>query len=134
METAITISWIAVVVAAVVRFAIGSAWYAPPVFGKIWQEAAGVKPDPSQMPKALFVQAIGDLIMAYVLARIIGHYGAETLVAGSFVGFMAWLGFTAPLTAAAVVFEQRPMNYAYVTGGFNLLSIVIMGAVISVLT
>ena len=113
---------------------MGSAWYASPVFGKTWQEATGVKPDPGQIPRALVVQAIGDLVMAYVLARIIGHYGAETLVAGAFVGFMAWLGFIAPLNAAAVVFEKRPMTYAYVNGGFNLVSIVVMGAVISVLT
>ena len=134
METAIAVSWIAVIVAAVVRFAIGAAWYAPPVFGKIWQEAAGVKPDPSQMPKAMVVQAIGDLIMAYILARILGHYGAETLLAGGFVGFMAWLGFIVPVMAGGIVFERRPMNYAYVNGGFNLVSIVVMGAVISVLT
>ena len=117
-----------------VRFVIGFGWYAPPVFGKTWQEAAGVEADPAQMPRALVVQAIGDLIMAYILTRVIGHYGAENLVAGAFVGFMMWLGFIAPLLAGSIVFERRPMNYAYVNGGFNLVTLVVMGAIIGVLS
>ncbi len=133
METAIAVSWIAIIVAAIVRFAIGAAWYATPVFGKVWQEAAGVVPDRAQIPKALIVQAIGDLVMAYILARVIGHYGVENLVAGAFVGVMMWLGFVAPVLAGSVVFEKRTMNYAYVNGGFNLVSIAVMGAIIGVL-
>ena len=71
--------------------------------------------------------------MACILARVIGHYSAENLVSGAFVGFMMWLGFVAPLMAGSVVFEKRSMTYLYVNGGFNLGSIIVMGAIISVL-
>ena len=33
-----TINWLAILVAAVSSFAVGSVWYAKPIFGSIWQK------------------------------------------------------------------------------------------------
>src|SRR3990172_6857157 len=99
MEAAISVSWWAVIVAAVVKFLIGWGWYAPPVFGKQWQELAKVSRENLQsgLAQAIVVQLIGDLIMAYILARFIVHYGAPGLIGGAVIGFMAWLGFVATI-------------------------------------
>jgi len=131
MEAAVAVSWIAIVVAAVVRFAIGAIWYAPQVFGKQWQEADGIKGNPAQMPGALAVQALAGLVMAYVLARVIGHYSAENLIAGAFIGFMMWLGFVATILLPTVMFEKRSMNLFYIVAGYQLVSLAVMGAIIA---
>ena len=133
MEDAISVSWIAIVVAAAAKFAIGAAWYAPAVFGKAWQHDAGVTPDASAMPRAIGVQIVGDLIMAYILARFIGHYAGDGLLAGALVGFMAWLGFVATVTLGAIVFENRPLRLFGINAGFQLVGIVVMGAIIGAL-
>ena len=58
---------------------------------------------------AMVVELITDLIMAYVLARFVVHYGAT--VASSTarsIGFMAWLGFVATVTLASIFYETAP--------------------------
>jgi len=130
MEDLVSVSWLAIVIAAVVKFAIGAAWYATPVFGKQWQAAAGIEPDPSVMPRAIVVGIIGDLIMAYILARFIGHYATDGLIAGAVVGAMAWLGFVATVMLGGMMYESRKMSLFYINGGYQLVGIVVMGAII----
>jgi hypothetical protein len=133
METAITISWIAVIVAAVIKFLIGWGWYSPMLFGKQWQDLAKVTPEQVQaglMP-ALIAEGIGDLIMAYVLARFVGHYGFGFGI-GLLVGFMAWLGFVATVMANQVFYERKPQQLVVINGGYTLVSLLIMGALLGV--
>jgi hypothetical protein len=133
MRAIVEINWIAVVVAGVVRFAVGAIWYAPSVFGKRWQAADGIKGNPAEMPGAIVVQALGGLVMAYVLAQVIGHYSAENLVAGAFIGFLMWLGFVPTFLLPNVMFEKRSIVLFYIVAGFQLVSMVIMGAIIGAL-
>ena len=39
------INWLAVIVAAIVRMAVGFAWYSPPLLLKPWQAETGVTPE-----------------------------------------------------------------------------------------
>ena len=134
MEPAVVdISWLAVIVAAVVKFLIGWGWYSPALFGKQWQElnkmtAADVQ---AGMVPALIAEAIGDLIMAYILARFVGHYGFGFGI-GILVGFMAWLGFVATVLANQVFYERKPQQLVVINGGYILVSLVIMGAIVGV--
>ncbi|HVZ13477.1 MAG TPA: DUF1761 domain-containing protein [Bauldia sp.] len=134
MEPAVVdISWLAVIVAAVVKFLIGWGWYSPALFGKQWQElnkmtAADVQ---AGMVPALIAEAVGDLIMAYILARFVGHYGFGFGI-GILVGFMAWLGFVATVLANQIFYERKPQQLIVINGGYLLISLVIMGAIVGV--
>jgi len=125
------VNWLAIVVAAVAHFLIGWAWYAPPVFGKRWQELSGLKMDgASGLAQAIVVQLIGNLVMAYVLARFILHYGEPGLVWGAVIGFMAWLGFVATIMIGSVFYEKRPFGLFTINAGYQLVGIVVMGAIL----
>lgn len=134
MEPAVVdISWLAVIVAAVVKFLIGWGWYSPALFGKQWQElnkmtAADVQ---AGMVPALIAEAVGDLIMAYILARFVGHYGFGFGI-GILVGFMAWLGFVATVLANQIFYERKPQQLIVINGGYLLISLVVMGAIVGV--
>ena len=133
MEAAILVNWWAVIVAAVVKFLIGWGWYAPPVFGKQWAELSGRKMDDmSGLAPAIVVQLIGDLVMAYILARFVGHYGAVKLIDGAIVGFMAWLGFVATIMLSSVFYEKKPFQLFVINSGYQLVGIVVMGAILGV--
>jgi len=134
MEAAISISWLAIIVAAVVKFLIGWGWYSPMAFGKQWQELSKMTPEQVQagMMPALVAEAIADLVMAYVLARFVGHYGATDLIGGAFVGFMAWLGFIATTMGVAIFYERKPQQLVAINAGYVLVSLVIMGAILGV--
>jgi hypothetical protein len=134
MEPAVVdISWLAVIVAAVVKFLIGWGWYSPALFGKQWQQlnkmtAAEVQ---ANMVPALVAEAIGDLVMAYILARFVGHYGFGFGI-GVLVGFMAWLGFVATVLANQIFYERKPQQLILINGGYLLVSLVIMGAIVGI--
>jgi hypothetical protein len=132
MEAAIAVSWWAIIIAAIVKFLIGWAWYAPPVLGRRWAALSGQSMDSdfSGMAPAIVVQLIGDLVMAYVLARFIGHYGADGLVNGAVIGFMAWLGFVATLMVTSIFYEKKPIELIAINAGYQLVGIVVMGAII----
>ena len=81
---------------------------------------------------AIAAQAIGDLVMAYILARFIGHYGAEGVFAGALVGFLAWFGFVAPIMLGQRYYENRSFGLLSINGGYQLVGIAAMGAIIGV--
>jgi hypothetical protein len=126
----IEINWIAVVVAAVVKFAIGGVWYTA-LFGKQWRALMGVPEgaQPTGLAQAMVVQIIGDLIMAYILARFVGHYGWG-LGTGVIVGFMAWLGFVATVSVGQIFYEHRSPQVFLINNGYLLIGLVVMGAIL----
>jgi hypothetical protein len=138
MDTAATattagISYLAVLVAAIAKFAIGAAWYSNAAFGPEWRRlnnatAADVQ---ANIGPALVVEAIVDLVMAYVLARLIVQYGSG-FGTGLLVAFMAWLGFVITVLAGQVYYEMRPRMIPVINGGYFLVSMLVMGAILGV--
>src|SRR5689334_11248557 len=91
---------IAILGAAFAKMAIGAAWYSPALFLKRWMSLAGISE--AQMKqgfgKAIVVDLIGSLLMAFVLVHAIRYAGAATALQGLTVGFLNWLGFVAVAT------------------------------------
>jgi RsiW-degrading membrane proteinase PrsW (M82 family) len=128
----VAINWLAVIVAAVAKFAIGAVWFTA-LFGKRWRELMGIPEGaPADgMVTAMIVQIIGDLIMAYILARFLAHYGATTLWDGILIGFMAWLGFVATIMAGQIFYEKKKPELIAIGAGYQLVGIVVMGAILA---
>ena len=130
----IPINWLAVNVAAIIRLAVGAVWYSPAAFGPAWQKTVGVTQEQvtRAMPRAIAVDAAGSLIMAFILLHAVVYAGANTLWLGAAVGALNWLGFIAVVMIATSVYEQRPLRSAWITAGFNLVALVLMGALLAV--
>ena len=79
----IPINWLAVIVAAIIRMAIGSAWYSPALFVKPWQALSGVTPESMRagLGKAIGIDAAMSLVMAFVLFHAGAYYAYGTGVA-----------------------------------------------------
>jgi uncharacterized protein DUF1761 len=130
----IPINWLAVIVAAIIRLAVGAVWYSPVAFGKAWQKTVGITQDQMMgaMPRAIAVDAVGSLIMAFILLHAVVYAGGNTLLLGAAIGALNWLGFVAVVLIATNVYEQRPLRSAYVSTGFNLVALVLMGALLAI--
>lgn len=129
----VAINWLAVIVAAIVKFAIGAVWFTA-LFGKRWRALMGV-PEGAPMDgvaTAMIVQIVGDLIMAYILARFLGHYGATDLSGGVLIGLMAWLGFVATIMVGQIFYEKKKPELVAIGAGYQLVGIVVMGAILAV--
>lgn len=125
---------VAVIVSALVPMIVGYFWYGP-LFGAQWMKLVGVsKKDmeakKAEMPKVYGMMFVGALIMSYVLSKFIILTGTGTLLTGAIIGFWAWLGFVATTQLARVLFMGTTWNLFLMDTGYNLVSLIIMGAIL----
>jgi hypothetical protein len=133
MELSYTgVSWVAVIVATIAYSIIGFVWFSRQVFGLRWAASIGRElPAPGQVPVTSLVgSVVVGLVTAYILAVLAHAVGAATLVDGAILGFLAWLGFTAPPHAGRVLFEGGSTTWFTISAGYWLVALVVMGAII----
>lgn len=128
-----TINVAAVVVAAVVHFALGAAWFT--ALAKPWMaglrmseaELKAAQQNPSLMPylMALLCNLVLAYAIAWIAARTEPHTTGRGIVAGAVVGLIAAV---AMITEFA--FELRPGTFSAIAAGYPLLGCIIMGAII----
>jgi hypothetical protein len=129
------LNYLAVVVAAVVAWAAGAGWYM--AFGKPWLAALGTTPEKMQAmtgePRAFlpFIYAfVAELLMAWVLAGLIGHLGQVTLRNGVISGAFSWFGFVMPTMLVNNSFARRDWRLMLIDGGHWLLVLVLIGGIV----
>lgn len=122
----------AVLGAGAAKFIIGGVWYSKALFAKEWTKLSGLKEAQmkSGAAQAMMVEFLGNLLMAFVLAYAIRYAQAQGIGQGMMVGFYAWLGFVATVTVGSVAFEKKPLKLFFINNGFQLLSMVVMGAIL----
>ena len=128
------VNYLAVLAAGIASMIIGYVWYGP-LFGKQWMKASGVsaadvEAGKKDMPKTYGLMYISSVVMAYVLSVFIYYAGVTSMIEGAMIGFWAWLGFVATVMLGGVLFERRPVNLFYLNAGYNLVTLVVMGAVL----
>ena len=124
------INYLAVVVAALVGFAAGGVWYR--VFGAAWMAALGRSPeDIKPTPGPFIVAFLAQLVMAYVLAGLIGHLGGPVNVRNGVVSAaFVWLGFVATTIAVNDSFQGTKPSLTLIDAGHWLVVLALMGFVI----
>jgi len=129
----IAINWLALVVVVLVRMALGAAWFSPPLFLKPWLAVSGVSEAQMKagMPKALTFDLVGTIVMAFVLVHAVKYAGAQGIAQGAAVGFLNWLGFVAVTTLSATLHEHRPFKLWLISNGYQLVALLIMGAILA---
>ncbi len=130
------LSLFAIVLAAVVSFMFGWLWYGI-LFPKQWMAAAGkteadLKTQGGPTPTPFVISFVALLIMAWVLAGVIGHLGAGaiTLRSGVIAGALMWLGFVATTLAVNHTFQGAKPILTLLDGGHWLGVLLVQGAVI----
>ena len=129
---AIPINWLAVLAAFVIRMVVGTLWYSPLLFVKPRQALTGVTPESMKagMGRALGVDIVMSLIMAFALANIIGASGITDWGNGAGAGFWVWLGFVLATHLPLWGYENRPLKLIAINAAHNLVALVLMGAVL----
>jgi hypothetical protein len=130
------LSLFAIVLAAVVSFMFGWLWYGI-LFPKQWMAAAGkteadLKAQGGPTPTPFVISFVALLVMAWVLAGVIGHLGtgAITLRSGVVAGALMWLGFVATTLAVNHTFQGAKPILTLLDGGHWLGVLLLQGAVI----
>ncbi len=124
-------NYLAVVVVGVLHFVLAMIWYSPAVFGKRWMKLSGVK-KMGATPAALALGLLSSLVMAFVLGQLVSVAKVGTLLDGALVGFMAWAGFIATLSLGGVLWKNEPPQLYFLNNVFNVLALIIMGAILAI--
>ncbi|MBS1528123.1 MAG: DUF1761 domain-containing protein [Bacteroidetes bacterium] len=125
------VNWPAVVVAALSSFAVGGLWYARPVFGSAWM--AGSKLTDENIKAGNKGKIFGftfffSLLMAVNLAVFLAD--AKTNFAwGATAGFLAGI-WTFSAIAIHSLFELKSWRHIFINGGYSVVSLTLMGAIL----
>jgi hypothetical protein len=129
------INYLAVLVAAAVGFGLGGVWYR--ALAKPWMAAHGFTSEmirahhgKGARPLPFIIAILADLIMAWMLAGLIGHMGDVTFKTGIITAAFVWLGFVITTLAVNNTFGLRSPMLIVIDGGHWLLALVLMGAII----
>jgi hypothetical protein len=130
-----SLNYVAIVIAAVVAWLAGAAWYM--TLGKAWTAALGMTPEQMEAAKHRpgahlpFIYAfVAELVMAWVLAGLLSHIGAFNLRGGVISAAFCWVGFVLPTMLVNNTFGQRDWRLLLIDGGHWLLVLLLMGAII----
>lgn len=122
-------NYVAIGLATVAGMISGAVWYG--IFAKPWMRAVGfTQGDVQPKPSLYVIAAICQLVIAYLLAGMIGHLGSHTLTGGMITAFFCWLGFClAPMTVNHR-FQDKGWDLTAIDGGYWLTVFLIQGAII----
>jgi Protein of unknown function (DUF1761) len=123
-----------ILAATVARMALGALWYSPVLFLKPWMKLTGI--GEQQMKQGMGGKIAGDVVGSFLMAFILMHpivwSNAASAPEGMAVGFICWLGFIAVATINTVTYEKRSFNLFAIYNGYNLASLLAMGAILAV--
>ncbi|HUS97838.1 MAG TPA: DUF1761 domain-containing protein [Hyphomicrobiaceae bacterium] len=130
-------NYLAIPLAAFVSFMCGGIWYG--ALSKPWMAASGMTAERIQaankgrkIPWPFVIAIVSQLVMAFVLAGLIGHLGQGqvTVWNGIISGAFVWLGFVATTLATNHAFQEQPTNLTLIDGGHWLVVLILQGTII----
>lgn len=126
-----TINWWAVLVAGISSFVLGGVWYSPALFGNAWMKDNNLTMEEikkGNMGKIYGITFILSLVMSANLAMFLND--AKTDVTwGTIAGFLAGLWVFCAV-AMHGLFEHRPGRLIFINGGYSIVGLMLMGAII----
>jgi Protein of unknown function (DUF1761) len=129
------INYLAVLVAAVAAWVLGAVWYM--ALSQPWLAAQGktkadMKPPTSKAAAAgpFVLVFVAELIMAWMLAGILGHLGGVTVKNGVISGAACWFGFVLTTIATNYAFHGRKIMLTVIDAGHWLAVLLLMGVIL----
>ncbi len=124
------ISLLAVGIAAVSAFLLGGLWYAPFLFGKVWQVEAKLSDENLKARNVgrMFGGAfVLSLVAAYVFGMFLGPKPGLGFAVGA--GFAAGLAWVATSFGINYLFECRSLKLLLINGGYHTVQFTLYGLV-----
>lgn len=126
----------AVVFAAAASFLFGGVYYS--FFGKPWLKAVGKTDEDLKKSNYIGLMCltfVAQLVMAFVLAGVIGHLGTGQVILanGLISALLIWVGFVATTMVVDYGFQERSFILHLIDGAHWLFVLLIQGAIIGFL-
>jgi hypothetical protein len=128
-------SLLAVLLAALSAFVVGSVWYSPLLFGNAWMREAGISED--QIIASNKWKTFGMAFVFMFIASVnLGFFMANadiTWLKGAFYGFLTGFGWVFMGIAVVSMYEMRGWKYILINGCYWVVALTVMGTIIGAL-
>lgn len=126
-------NYLSIVVAALAGFGVGAIWYM--VLGTAWLDALGkteddIKGSGAAQAMPFIIALVADLVIAIMLAGLMGHLGDVSVRGGLISGFFIWVGFVITTMGVNHAFSGASPKLTAIDGGHWLAVLLVMGAII----
>ena len=134
------LNWLAVIVGAVIYFALGALWYSPVLFARPWQRSIGSDPErtPAEMkPMTYVVPFFAYLVMALAVGMIVAAVGSDSLADGIVLGLVLGVGLSLMHTLVDANFDPnkpQPWTWFAINGSYHALGLLIVSVIVSIWT
>ena len=125
------VNWIAVVVAGVSAFALGGVWYSPALFGKAWMKENNLSMEEVRAGNKGKIFG-GSILLSLIMSANLAMYLRTPdinfqlgLRYGLLAGVWVFCGI-----AMVALFELKTLRYILINGGYCLIALGLMGAII----
>ena len=130
-----TIHWLPVIVSAVAVFVIGALWYSPMLFGKAWVKAHGHTPEKIEAMRASMGRAYGVsflcyVVMAVAMAILVRRMDVIYVRGGVKLGALIGVGFAATIGLTSHMFSERKLATWLIDAGYQIVYLMVMGAIL----
>jgi len=125
---AIAAAWIFSVV-------LGSFWYSPAGFGKLWSTLSGVdmmKTPKEETSRAIVFVVVSSLLQAFALALILNSLNVSGVGEGIVASLVLWFGFTALTTVGNTLYQRQSWKFWWLNASFFLVTMVVNGIILSI--
>jgi hypothetical protein len=129
----VRLNYVAILVAAVANFLFEAVWYS--LFMAAWESGIDrteqwlMSHGPNMGLR--FATALGSAaVMAAAISWVVQTTGPQTAWRGIKVAALLWLGFELTAYSTEYVFEVRPWSLLGINGGFWLIGMILMGAIV----
>lgn len=130
------VNWVAVLVATLGSFVVGSIWYAPPVFGTIWMKALGLKKkdmNSGNMVGTFALTGVLAFASATGLATLMSALAFREWQQGAMLGALVALVFVTTSRGIHMLFERKGgISLFLINAGHDLVFLTLAGAIIGV--
>jgi len=132
------ISWLAVVIATVVYFALGAVWFAPQTpLGRAWVAASGyTSPTTGMASGNLFyiVPAVTCFVAVLVTALLAKATGTDTATEGLVLGLLVGIGYAGATLVTTAAFEfnkPRQWTWGLIDASYHVVGLAIAGVLVA---
>ena len=129
-------NWLAVILCVVVAVVVGFVWYSKFLFLNPWLAGIGKGPEFVQRPNPMnwVITIVAAFVEALFLDALIRFMGGEGATAGGLAAVIVWLGFVATTSASNAAFGARGWKVWGIEVGNHLVTLILMGLVLTMLS
>jgi len=131
------LNWLAVIVGALVYFALGALWYSPPVLGRPCMRSIGWDPERGATGSAMtyLVPIVAYLAMAVGVGLLATATGSDTLGEGIVLGLIVGVLLSLTHTFVDASFDPmkpEPWTWFAINGTYHALGLIIVAVIVSI--